>query len=52
MNRGAWRATVQGVARVRHDLATKQQQPLIHGGFDPRSKSSGPQPLGTRDWFH
>ena len=23
MDRGAWRATVQGVARVRHDLATK-----------------------------
>ena len=23
---GAWRATVHGVARVRHDLATKQQQ--------------------------
>jgi len=26
MNRGAWQATVQGVTRVRHDLATKQQQ--------------------------
>ena len=25
MDRGAWRATVHGVARVRHDLATKQQ---------------------------
>jgi len=23
MNRGAWRATVHGVTRVRHDLATK-----------------------------
>ena len=23
MNRGAWQATVHGVARVRHDLATK-----------------------------
>ena len=23
MNRGAWRATVRGVTRVRHDLATK-----------------------------
>ena len=23
MDRGAWRATVRGVARVRHDLATK-----------------------------
>ena len=25
MNRGAWQATVHRVARVRHDLATKQQ---------------------------
>ena len=26
MDRGAWQATVLGIARVRHDLATKQQQ--------------------------
>ena len=26
MNRGAWWVTVQGVARVGHNLATKQQQ--------------------------
>ena len=26
MGGGAWRATVLGVARVRHDLATTQQQ--------------------------
>ena len=26
MDRGAWRATVHGVARVRHDLATKPPQ--------------------------
>ena len=25
MERGTWQATVHGVARVRHDLATKQQ---------------------------
>ena len=25
MDRGAWQATVHGVARVRHDLATKQE---------------------------
>ena len=25
MDRGAWRATVHGVKRVRHDLVTKQQ---------------------------
>ena len=30
MDRGAWRATVPGVARVRHDLVTKQQQRAIH----------------------
>ena len=28
-DRGAWRATVHGVARNRHDLATKPQPPLI-----------------------
>ena len=27
MDRGAWRATVHGVARARHDLATKLQPP-------------------------
>ena len=26
MDKGAWRATVHGVARVRNDVATKQQQ--------------------------
>jgi len=26
MHRGAWQATVYGVTRVRHNLATKQQQ--------------------------
>ena len=25
MDRGAWQATVHGVTRVRHDLATKTQ---------------------------
>ena len=25
MDRGAWKATVHGVARVRHDLAAKQE---------------------------
>ena len=27
MDRGAWRATVHGIARVRHDLATKPPPP-------------------------
>ena len=26
MDRGAWQATIYGVASVRHDLATKRQQ--------------------------
>ena len=26
MDRGAWQLTVHGIARVGHDLATKQQQ--------------------------
>ena len=36
MNRRAWQATVCGDARVRHDLATKQQQqPLLENNFKP-----------------
>ena len=27
-DRGAWQATVHGVTRVRHDLVTKQQNPI------------------------
>ena len=30
MDRGAWRATVNGVARVEHDLATKPPPPLTY----------------------
>ena len=30
MERGAWQAAVHGVARVRHDLATKPQRIYIH----------------------
>ena len=29
MDRGAWQATVHGVARVGHDLATKPQPPEL-----------------------
>ena len=32
MDRGAWRAAVRGIAKVRQDLATEQQQ---HGSFIP-----------------
>ena len=28
MDRGAWQATVHGLARVGHDSATEQQQPV------------------------
>ena len=40
MNRTAWQATVHGVERVRHDLATKQQ------GWNCRSLTG----LGNRDF--
>ena len=30
MDRGAWQGTVQGVARVRHDLATKPPPPYTY----------------------
>ena len=30
MDRGFWRATVHGVARVRHDLATKPQPTSLY----------------------
>ena len=30
MDRGAWQATVHGVARVRHDLATTPPPPHYH----------------------
>ena len=34
MDRGAWQATVRGVARVGHDLATKPPPPtLLKEGF-------------------
>ena len=33
MDRGAWRATVHGVARVRHDLATKPPHKNIHANY-------------------
>ena len=33
MDRGAWPATVQGVARVRHDLVTKPPPPVEELGF-------------------
>ena len=34
MARGAWRATVHGVARVRHNLATKALPPTKKDTYD------------------
>ena len=31
MDRGAWQATVHGIARVRYDLATKPPAPHVTG---------------------
>ena len=40
MDRGAWGATVHGVAKVRHNLGTKQQSSL------------GPAGMGKLTWHH
>ena len=32
MDRGAWKATVHGVTRVRQDLVTKQKQQILNEG--------------------
>ena len=34
MDRGAWQATVDGITRVRHHLATKEQQQQTHAYND------------------
>ena len=41
MDRGAWRAIVREIARVRHSLATKQQQ--IHSPLSRKIKSINSQ---------
>ena len=33
MDRGAWPAKVHGIAKVRHDLATKPPAPLVSQGY-------------------
>ena len=40
MDRGVWQATVHGVARVGHDLATKPPPPLLD---DVSSMATGRQ---------
>jgi len=39
MDRGAWQATVHGVSRVRHDLATQPPPPRFVIAIPPRRKS-------------
>ena len=39
MDRGAWQDPVHGVARVRHDLMTKQ--PPLQNTLDERGKEMG-----------
>ena len=52
MNRGAWQATVQGVARVGHDLATKpphEDQPIsIHITLNSLQNSKNPNPRNPK----
>ena len=42
MDRGAWRATVHGVTRVRHDLATEPPPPPLDCLTDAPSVSGKP----------
>ena len=44
MDRGAWQATIHGVERVGHDLATKLPAPLLQagtglGGYKPLQRN-------------
>ena len=49
MDRGAWWATVHGVTKVRHVLATNQQQQQVFLS----GKSHGPRSLaGYSTWSH
>ena len=40
MDRGAWQATVHGVARVTHDLATKPPLPKLGAGREQKAENS------------
>ena len=44
MDRGAWQAPVHGVARVGHDLATKEREGsnLAHSHIPKTDKRQGP----------
>ena len=41
MDRGAWRSTVYGLARVGHDLGTKPPRSTLGNGSDRRKTGSG-----------
>ena len=43
MDRGAWQAIVHGVARVRHDLVTKTNQPTKHDEPTQVTKKEQPE---------
>ena len=42
MDRGAWQATVHGVARVGHDLATKPPPPTLLECYSGQDSARGP----------
>ena len=49
MGRGAWWATIHGVARVRHNLVSKSlPPPMCSSAFLPESAAGGP-PSEVRD---
>ena len=50
VDRGAWPATIHGVARIRGDLATKQQKSVFPSLQDPRKSRLSPQTHSWRDW--
>ena len=50
MDRGAWKATVHGVAKVGHDLVTKHKACSEHEAFEKHSDGSSVCPrLSTTD---
>ena len=44
MDRGAWRATTQRVARVRHNLMTKEQQQHVPSNWGLHAPLTAPFP--------
>ena len=48
MDRGAWQATVHGVARARHDLVTEPAPCQLYPNKTGRKKMNALYPLSTR----